>query len=283
MGILEARSVMRTVRVIAEGESEKKADSALPCTIDRPQIITQSRREEMMAAQDAYAQAKASLAALEAVVASEIAEKSGIQGLIERVEHARNFAESAVALAVSISLEVNAKLDAYQNDAVFKHLSRRGYDTSEYQGTGLFARLDGWLCRSISYRQAKHDFEMMQALSVAAKSREAAAQKNHEQLKAELVKSIKVVQAKHHLEAAECKLHVASDKLRQCQEKISRDQKKIDSFLNKTEAMAGRVRDIQEEHSSSCVKTRNLAASLMILIRATRLLAITSSTTASRY
>ena len=283
MCILEARSVLDTVHMIIQGEGNKRATSDLLCTIEQPQKTLQSRSGEMMVVQDAYAQAEASLAVLKAIIASEIAQNSTIQGLIQRVELARNFAESAVALTVSVTLEVSAKLIAYQNDAVFKHLKRRAYDTSRYQGTGLSVQLDGWLCRSINYRQAKRDFEMMQALAGAAKSREAEAQKNHDQLKAELEMSIKLVQTKHHLEAAEWKLHVASDKLRQCQEKISRDQKKIASFLNKTEAMAGRVRDIQEEHSSSCVKTRNLAASLMILIRATRLLAITSSTTASRY
>lgn len=204
-------------------------------------------REELKVAQDGHAQAQAALGALKETIYTEIAQSPAIQALRQRVESARDIAENAEALTDSITSEVKAKLVAYQNDPVFQHLKRRGYDTNDYQGSGLYARLDGWLGRAINYRQAKHDFDMMQALPGAAKGRETDVEKAYEQLKAELEASIKLVRTTHNLEGAERKLHAASEKLRLCQEHINRDQDAINSFLNKTDAMMGRVRDRVKE------------------------------------
>lgn len=204
-------------------------------------------REELKVAQDGYAQAQAALGALKDTIYTEIAQSPAIQTLRQRVESARDIAENAEALTESITSEVITKLVAYQNDPVFQHLKRRGYDTNDYKGAGLYARLDGWLGRGINYRQAKHDFDMMQALPGAAKGRETDVEKAHEQLKAELEASIKLVRTTHNLEGAERKLHAASEKLRLCQEHINRDQDAINSFLNKTDAMMGRVRDRVKE------------------------------------
>jgi len=204
-------------------------------------------REELKVAQEAHAQAQVALGALKDTIYAEIAQDPAIQALRQRVEYARDIAENAEALTDSITAEVNSKLVAYQADPVFQHLKRRGYDTDAYKGAGLYARLDGWLGRAISYRQARHDFEMMNALPAAAKARETEVEKTYDQLKAELEAAISLVRNTHNLQGAERKLHAASEKLRLCQEHINRDQDAINSFLNKTDAMMGRVRDRVKE------------------------------------
>lgn len=204
-------------------------------------------REELKVAQEAHSQAQAALSSLKEVIYAETAKDPVIQALRQRVEYARDIAENAEALTLSITDEVNSKLVAYHADPVFRHLKLRGYDTDAYKGTGLYARLDGWLGRAINFRQARHDFDMMRALPAAAKARETEVEKTHDQLKAELEAAIQLVRNTHNLDGAERKLHAASEKLRLCQEHINRDQDAINSFLNKTDAMMGRVRDRVKE------------------------------------
>ncbi|WP_197982706.1 hypothetical protein [Pseudomonas sp. CFBP 13719] len=204
-------------------------------------------REELKVAQDGYAQAKTNLEELKTTIYTVIANDTDIQSLRKRVEYARDIAENAEALTESITREVSHKLVAYQSDVVFQHLKRRGFDTDAYQGSGLYARLDSWLSNAISYRQARHDFDMMRALPAAAKARETDVEKTYDQLNSELDAAINLVRSTHNLEGCERKLHAASEKLRLCQEHINRDQDAINSFLNKTDDMMRRVRDRVKE------------------------------------
>lgn len=204
-------------------------------------------RQELKLAQEGHARAKQDLDQLKETIYAEIAGNPAIQDLRKRVEQARIIADSAESLTEAISDEARAKLQSYKQDVVFQHLVARKYGTDDYVGSGLYARLDGWLAGRVNFSQSRHDYNMLLALPAAAKGRESEVEKTHEQLQRELDAAIELVRSTHNLHGAERKLHAASEKLRLCQEHINRDQDAINSFLNKTDDMMRRVRQRAKE------------------------------------
>lgn len=221
-------------------------------------------RLELKKAQESYDQAKINLAQVNERVFAEVSQDASIQQLRKEVEQARDIAENAESLTASIGQEVAGKLRAYESDAVFQHLLRRGYATPAYKGAALYAWLDGWLADKSQFRQAHADYTMMLALPDEAKKREGVVEATYEQLKHSLDLAIERARSNHNVAGAKRKMHAASEKLRLCQEHINRDQDAINAFLKKTDEMFTRVRKRTNE-----VLSQFSVATLERLINAT--------------
>lgn len=104
----------------------------------------------------------------------------------EATDAAQRTAEAARSKARQAQDDRAAKSKAYEDDALFSYLWKRGFGTSAYRSTGIIRMLDRWVARLIRYDDARPNYAMLveipQRLDAYATDREAEAAAELEKL-----------------------------------------------------------------------------------------------------
>ena len=129
------------------------------------------QREEVAAAEAALASATEALnetgeerARLARVVFEELQAVPRWQRLFERARVLEARVTASEQRHEAAEREQAEKLPAYESDALFSYLARRGYATARATGNVLTRRLDGWVAEVAQYADARASYDFLNAL-----------------------------------------------------------------------------------------------------------------------
>lgn len=164
------------------GEDAHVLQSRLPAMRDRITSIVWEKRREIEEIEGSLAANRAaraeSDAELEAVtekiegkaeerdacrekVEAELETIPGYAELLKETTQANERAVQAKRRLEAAAEERDDKLPAYENDRLFHYLLERKYDTPQYRGRFLAARLDGWVARKVNFREQARNYGLL--------------------------------------------------------------------------------------------------------------------------
>ena len=132
-------------------------------------------------------------------IAEELQAKPEYSKMHEQATKAKEILEKQTRRIGEAQEEAEQKLPAYEDSKLFMYLVNRKFSTSNYEETGLTAKLDAWVAKIVNFAEAKKNYDFLRAMPEMMKQEVAKRQADLEKVVSVMREFENVVEKKYGL------------------------------------------------------------------------------------